>query len=279
MHGVRVLGIGALEENAPAIDVNKSALDLDVSETIFCGKCHLFAFARKLRHLHGVEHRMLRAPQLQIFKAVEDHRALLALFALCEAHLQRLRAEPCSVGRNQSHFHRFLYRLCVPVIQREGHAHRAALVSPLGIESRRDIMVADMRARHRHKVHIAVNARHVPHVLPLKVRPIAEAYHLNAHIVFARAHIGRNIKFGRVVRPLSVTHKFSVEPNVGRTVDAVKAQERAHLFPSLGKSETSTIRAHIVVEPRLHVDERRIVGKGIFHIDVIRVAIPLHLKA
>ena len=140
-------------------------------------------------------------------------------------------------------------------------------------------MVAHEYLGYGHKVDIAMNTAHVPHVLTLEIGTVCPTDNTNGEVVLAGAHMLADIELGIHIATLGVTHILAINPNVGTRVDTIEVKKDALLVPTLGQGEVATIATHAVYQILLHGNVWRIIGKGIVHVDIKRIAIAMHLQA
>ena len=264
VHGVRVLEVRATEEYALAVDGHLVVLNLHGAEAVFCGKCHFFfAVGGELRHFHGVEVGRFGRPGQEVGKRKGEVLRERAGGG-GKGKVLSLRCHRFATGREQAHLDFLGGGESVAVVHFDIHVHRAAIISR--VERGGDVVVAHEGLGRGVEIDVAVNAAHVEHVLPFDVRAVAPAEHLNAHIVLARAGCGGDVELSIVVAALRVAHVSAVHPYEGCAVNAVEVEEEALAVPAGGQVESAAVRAYGVVQPRLHLNVGRVVGKGIFYI-------------
>ena len=143
-------------------------------------------------------------------------------------------------------------------------------------------MVADKGPGHRHQIDVAMEAGHAPHILPLKVGPVAPAIDAYRHLVLTRMYQGSYVILRIIVRPLPVAGETAVDPHRGAAVNTVEVDEYAFVLPLLGQHEGAAVEAggivafHSMLLPAVH-GTGRIVMEGIAVVVVDGLAIAGHL--
>ena len=102
------------------------------------------------------------------------------------------------------------------------------IVSP-EISSYRKILNA--HSGRRIQPDIAMNPAEAPHVLILKITPIAKPVNLDRDQVFPRPNKRRNIKLRRRHTALTVANAFAIHPNIERALHAVEVNKYPTPFP------------------------------------------------
>ena len=117
------------------------------------------------------------------------------------------------------------------------------------------------------------------HILPLEIRSIAPAEHLNTDIVLACAYMGTDIELMVVIAALCISDILAINPNECSTVETVEVKEDVLCIPAFRQGECAAVRTHrviahtfdlvgnirwIVVECILHVNIERKVARSIF---------------
>ena len=278
---VGVLRVHALEEDALAVDEYHAVGDADIAEAVAGREGHFLRVA--LVHLangHGVEHRRLGRPKAEVAHG-NLNREVFFEVGCGVIHGGRLGCHGFALGRNQRHFHLLGAGAALAVVERHGHGERAGGVGGRG-KGGGDIVVAHGNGRRGIEINIAVETRHVEHVLAFEIGAVAPAEHLHANIILARAEIGCEVELGIVVAALSIAHVLPVKPHEGCAVQAVEVEVDALTrFPALGQGKRAAVRADGVVAHALNLigDVGRIVHESIFYIHVQRQVVAFHLPA
>ena len=103
-------------------------------------------------------------------------------------------------------------------------------------------MVGYIGLRCGYKIHIAVYACKVPHILTLKIRAIAPTVYTYRYIVLATTYKRGYIKLGIGVSSLRVASILAVYPNHNGTARTVKVKEHAlALVPTLRQIKCAAV--------------------------------------
>ena len=277
VYGVGVLGVGALEEDSLAVDIDLAVLDFNLAEAHLRAERHLFLLAVLLDDLEGVEVGRFGSPELEVLEVVEGEGQSLARFVGREGEGLVLCGDFLTCGREQAQEDVLLAAQGCAVVEGEGHLQVTALIVVVLVQAGLDVVVAHENLRRGIEINVAVDAAHVPHILAFEIRAIAPADDLHADIVRARANLRGYFKLCIVVAALRVADILSVDPYEGGAVDAIKVEEDAVAVPRLRQVEVAAIGSHGVLKPVLHFDGGRRIVEGVVHIDVERVAVSLHL--
>ena len=272
-----ILGVHTLHEHTLAIDKELAVLDLGTVETELGGKgAFLLARGILLHHLHGVECGRVAGPGHKVGEAFKSKGESLLFLCGKECSLASLGEHQFASGREETNLVGLACSKAVPVVQGEVYEHiaRCGILGQLGL----DIVVAHEYLGYGHKVDIAVDTAHVPHVLTLKIRTVCPADNAHGEVVLASTDVLADIKLGIHVATLGVTHILAVYPHVGTRVDTIEVKKDALLVPTLGQGEVATIAANAVYQILLHGNVWRIIGKGIVDVNIERIAIAVHLQ-
>ena len=281
--GVGVVAVGALEEDALAVDIDQGVANLHRAEAHLVGEGHfLVAHLVLLHHVNGVEVRRFGAPQFRLLQ-VKFHAALCRAVTIEYGFYGGL-VHQRAVGMVERNLHYLLAFLRFAFAAKgQGNVECGFLI--VVAEFGGEIVVADAQLGHVVEIHIAEDTAHAEHILTLQIRTIAPAEHLHGQGVLALVQEVRQVKLGHVVGALRVAHVLSVEPNEGRAVDAAEMDERAAAVPVVGNLEGAHVGAHgvdavvgsTVIETRAGLDVGRRVGVGVLHIGIDGAVVALHL--
>ena len=124
LFGVRVLGVDAFEENALAVDEDKTVFDFDVAETIFGVEHHFFlTFVVLLCYDNIVEIRRFRRPRFEISQTIERHFCFIRCSSSRVIHGGSSRFHHLVVGIEQSHLDLLCTTEFVTVVEFKTHFH------------------------------------------------------------------------------------------------------------------------------------------------------------
>ena len=281
--GVRILGVHAAEEDALAVDFHQSTVDFHVAETVFRGKGHgLLASGILLADFHGVEVGRLVVPGQESAQVFKGEGGLYAGLAARIGDEFLLRGYLLARGADEGGFDGHLAVCETAVVNGQGHIHRAALVVVGRIERGGDIVVADGDGGRGVEINVAVQARHVPHILAFEIGAVAPANHLHGDGILASVNVCGQVELGIVVAALRIAHVLAVEPNEGCAVKAIEVKEHALArCPVVGQGESAAVRAHGVLVDTVHLtaNEGRVAHEGVLHIDVDGFVVALHFPA
>ena len=185
-------------------------------------------------------------------------------------------------GTDEGGFHRHLAVCEAAVVNGQGHVHRAALVVVGRIERGGDIVVANGDGGRGVEINVAVQARHVPHILAFEIGAIAPANHLHGDGILASVNVGGQVELGIVVAALRIAYVLAVEPNEGCAVKAIEVKEHALARgPVVGQGEGAAVRTDGVLVDTVHLtaNEGRVAHEGVLHIDVDGFVVALHFPA
>ena len=272
-----VLGVHTLQEHTLAIDKELAVLDLGTVETKLGGKdALLVARGILLHHLHGVECWRVAGPGHEVGETFKSKGESLLFLCGKESSLASLGEHQFASGRKQTNLVALGCCKAVAVVQGEVYIHiaRCGILGQLGL----DIVVAHEYLGYGHKVDIAMNTTHVPHVLTLEIGTVCPTDNTNGEVVLAGAHMLADIELGIHIATLGVTHILAINPNIGTRVDTIEVKKNALLVPTLGQGEVATIAANAIYQILLHGNVWRIIGKGIVNVDIKRIAIAMHLQ-
>ena len=280
VNGVRVLCVHAFEEHGFSIDIDLSALDADVAETVFRGECHLFvAVSVGLTDFDRVERGRLCAPELQSAQRGESERSFFLGLTGSKVHLGALAANLFAGGREKGGDDVFGDGGSSGVLHFQTDLERAGSVVGSGKRGTEEV-VLHVGFGCGVEIDVAVNAGHSPHVLSFQVGTVGEADDAHGDVVFSAAHDGGEVKLGVVVGLLCVADIFSVNPDEGGGIDAVEVKHDTFvILPAFGQDEGAAIGGGRVHAAGTHDNLGIVVVEGRIDIDVIRTAVAFHLQA
>ena len=140
-------------------------------------------------------------------------------------------------------------------------------------------MVSYEHFRNRHEVNVAVNTAHVPHILSFEIRTVGPANDAYGNIILTCAHSLADVKLSIHITAFGVTHILTIHPHISGGVNTIKVEQHTFIFPTFRKREVAAITTHTVVQSLAHGYVRRIVGKGIVHINIERLSEARHFQA
>ncbi len=122
-------------------------------------------------------------------------------------------------------------------------------------------------------IYIPEDSRHAELVLIFQVASVAPFENQYSNFVFSGLHKRRYIKFRCHVGNLTVSHEFTINPEIKTGINAFKIQVLGKVFLIFIKSKGAEIQSTGVVMGNV----RRIIREGIAGIGILMAVIPLGL--
>ena len=141
----------------------------------------------------------------------------------------------------QSHF-----CICSVIVLQFGFYFQCSILVGV-VESRIDREISNTHLISAIEVNAAVEPRQAPEILIFKVGTVAPAIRLYCNCVIAFFQIGGDVKFGRHLSHLAVSHFFAVDPDIHGSGTAFEVKEYSSAIPGIGEGECALIAPHRIV--------------------------------